>query len=211
MRAIVRHIIPRMRILIVTPLYPPDIAGHAPYVKELARRLSDSHSVTILTYNHIPERLENVEILTVPKKLPALIRILKCTHALMKAQKDADIVFFQNGPSIEIPLILASFVKHPPYLFRLGDETPLALARRKAFYRSLLNGAIARSHTVMAHDADSMKLVSPEDKAWECARPHSRPEILPFSPHSQEALDAYDASWREHVHTFLNIMTTMLL
>ena len=69
-----------MKILIVTPLYPPDIAGHSAYVKELALRLREAHTVTILAYNHIPEKIEGVNIITIQKHLPTLVRLFLCTQ-----------------------------------------------------------------------------------------------------------------------------------
>ncbi len=110
-----------MRILLVTPLYPPDIKEPAPYVKELANRLSVNHAVTVLAYNHLPEAITGVQIITIEKSDVLLVRLVRFFQALRDLARDADVLYMQNGPSVELPILLLSlFVRKPIYL-RLGD------------------------------------------------------------------------------------------
>jgi hypothetical protein len=82
-----------MRILLASPLYPPDIAEPAPYVKELALRLSASHSVTVLTYGKHPETIERVRMHSVDKSTPRLVRLKAYTRALGAGLASAAVVF----------------------------------------------------------------------------------------------------------------------
>ena len=85
-----------MRILLITPLYPPDIAGTAPYVKELAERLASAHTVTILTYGHIPELVPNVIIHTVEKSSLLPLRIIRFCIKLISIAHASPFFFLKH-------------------------------------------------------------------------------------------------------------------
>lgn len=201
-----------MKILIATPLYPPDIAEPAPYVKELATRLKDEHSVTILAYNHIPEEIPGVRIVVVEKNQPLVIRLFHYIYSLYKEAKVSDCIYVQNGPSTEFPLILVTPFVHAPFVLRLGDETALSYAARDRFHAKLLKWAMRISHIVITHRESSVHnelLASPmpEKNVHDIKRPHPRPEILPFREFPTDTMEAYEASWETHVRELVHIFS----
>lgn len=192
-----------MKILIVTPLYPPDIKEPAPYVKELADRLSLTHAVTVLAFNHIPERVTGVEIVSVEKSDVLPIRLFRFLRALARTSRDVDIVYVQNGPSVELPVLLFSFFNPKPLYVRLGDEVALEHSEATPLLRALLHALVRRATGIVVHPESSMVSAFfmkhvPQARIHAMKRPLMRPEILPFVPHPDEAFGAYEASWTEH-------------
>ncbi len=205
-----------MRILLVTPLYPPDIAGPAPYVKELATRLGGAHTITILAYNHIPEVVPGVGIVTVEKRLPALVRMSIFTWKLILLQRTIDVVYVQNGPSVEIPFVLASFFSHVRNVFRLGDAVALAHATHHNLFRLTLVTAMRRAGTLIIPEnipPETEALVTDSTLSKKCVHipnPDIRPEIHPFHEYPQSAFFAYEASWEKHIALLVDTITTRL-
>ena len=193
-----------MRILLVTPLYPPDIAEPAPYVKELAKRLKGDHEITVLAYNHIPESVNGVRIVSIEKSSILPIRLFRFFYLLLKEVNDTDSVYVQNGPSVELPLLLASFFFRVPTYFRLGDETALRNTTTHPLFRQLLTLVLNRVNGVITHGKTSPLL--PEilthikgSIVHDMERPLTRPEILPLHAYPKEAFAEYEASWNMHV------------
>ncbi|MBU6323782.1 MAG: hypothetical protein KGI41_02790 [Patescibacteria group bacterium] len=168
-----------MRIVIATPLYPPEIADAAAYAKELARRLAKDHAVTVVAYAHLPEELPGVRVVTVEKRQPRFARLRAFRSALARESKDADAVIAINGASVELPLILAHFPA--PALFVLADAS--AHARAGLLERF----ARGRARAVVG------------------SVPAQKPEILPLEPEPTAALAAWNATWHAHLVQFEKI------
>ncbi len=199
-----------MRILIVTPLYPPDIAGSALYVKELATRLSARHSVTILTYGHLPEAIPNVHIVSVEKSQPLLTRLVHFTRACMREQAEADVVLVENGPSVELPLFLTCLSRKANMLFHLYDETALCHATTSYQYRlPFLLARWCATHLMVHRESRySTHLVKKADsRLTTLTRPLARPEILPLESYPEAPMADYKKSWENHLAELTTLFT----
>lgn len=183
-----------MRITVVTPLFPPDIGAPAPYVKELAERLSIP-GLTVLCYGKLPEAMPGVTVTTVKRRHSALRRFYAFTRALFRASRQSDVLYVQNGLSVELPALLVSFFTRTPIVFT--DSDPLAAeAAKESWLRYGVNALlIARSTAVVRMDNE------------EASFPEAAPEILPFSPHPSEALEAHERTWERHVTYIRNIFS----
>ncbi len=170
-----------MRIVLATPLYPPEIAEPAPYVKELARRLSARHAVIVVAYARLPEQVPGVSVITVDKQKPLPVRLFAYFLALRKATKDADIVYAENGGSVELPAGLLSLLSERPVIMHIGDQTAHRRTRANVIRRYLEQFSFSRAKKVI-------------DSA-----PAARPEILPFEPFPADKFTAYERSWDEHL------------
>ena len=176
-----------MKILIATPLYPPEIGGPAPYTKELARRLAKKHEVKILTYSLIPEHVENVEIVTVNKQLPKLIRLAKYTKKLLKYSRNADIVYAENGTSVELPIVFLSLLSDKAFVIHLGDKMVLENIKKR-FYPKLIYRIVTKKACELIEES-----------------PKNRPEISPFSDFPKKEMGEYNDSWSKHINLLLSI------
>jgi hypothetical protein len=111
-----------MRIVIATPLFPPEIGDPAPYVSTLAKRLSSEHAVTIVTYANHVETLENVHIEAVPKKLSLLIRLFLYTRTLVRVARRADVIFAQRAVASGLPAYIASLLTGVPFVINFFED-----------------------------------------------------------------------------------------
>lgn len=171
----------RMRILIATPLFPPDIAEPAPYVKELATRLSASDQVTVLMYGHLPEKVSGVPYVCIDKRAHLLTRLYQYSRALLRASRDADVVHVLNGPSTELPALILTLFSRTPVVFQIGDPRAHAQASIHWYFNILERLVRMRAHVVLT------------------SVPLPKPEVLPFAPRPTEALLAYEHSWELHL------------
>lgn len=173
-----------MNIILATPLYPPDTAPVALYVKELAARLKDKHKITIITYAHIPEEIEGVTIVEVKKRNFLPVRLLAFVVKLFQEVRDADFIYAENGPSVELPVVLVSMFTRIPFLLHMGD--------RPAHKRVKKN--------IVLRVVESVALKYARKTIWNL--PLSRPDILPFGP--QPDFTQYELSWSTHLHDLDN-------
>ena len=172
-----------MKIVLATPLYPPDVYEPAPYVKELARRLAKSHEVTIVAYGRLPEQVPGVRIVPIRKERPLPFRLLSFTRTLLRETHRADILYVVNGASVELPLLLVfPFVRAPVFL-AFADRAAHACAPQRFSTRVIERFAARRAKNVVTE------------------LPPERPEILPLEEVPTEALRAYEEAWRAHIAT----------
>jgi hypothetical protein len=186
-----------MNILIVTPLYPPDIKEPAPYVKEVATRLKEKYTVSILAYNHIPEKVDGVTITTVEKTQQVFSRMFSLYKALSTQARKTDILFVQNGPSVEVPLLVFLLMTRirPRTVLRLGDRVPLLRTYTSFLASWITHLLLSRVDIVLTHE-DTREFAA---TSRVIPRPHARPEILPFEPRNDVTQKAYETSWTTHL------------
>lgn len=179
-----------MKIVLATPLYPPDIAEQAHYAKELARRLAkNGHVITVVAFTHIPEKVDGVRIIAVNKRLPRAFRFVAFVNTLVTTARTADIIYAENGPSVEIPIVLLSFFVRTPFIFHIGDKEAHERATKNMFLRYFERAICKRARAVITDV------------------PKTRPEVLPFQPTPVAEHAAYDASWGEHIASLLKVFS----
>jgi hypothetical protein len=176
-----------VKIAIATPLYPPDVAEPAPYVKELAARLSSLHSVTILTYGSYPEAVPGVHVRIVSKQLPKLVRLVFFVFSLWKVGRSHDAVIIENGLSVELPAYLVRRTLPSRSLIHLGDPRAIALHTNRSFAEYL----VARLREMLPVVKD---------------RPLEKVEVLPLEPFPTKLLSEVDQSWQAHIDTLLSLL-----
>lgn len=196
-----------MHILIATPLYPPDIAGHAPYVKELAQRLCATHTVTVLLYGDYPETIPRVNFRAISKQQPTFIRLWKYTTTLLSLLKEVDVVYMQNGPSVELPMLCAKVLSpRKPFILHVFDNAAFTYSNK--MYRALFRRAARLSKLVYTY-ADNVSLVPHSSNIKTTTRIPERPEILPFAPYPDSAYTFYNTGWDTHVEMLVADFTTL--
>ena len=173
-----------MKLLTVTPLFPPDIADPAPYVKELATRLTTDYIVTVLAYGSHPEQIKDVTFISIPKRVSAAIRLGKCIFYLLKETKLHDKVLVQNGPSTELPAFIASLVYKEKMILMMSDQKVTYSG-----WRSKLHNYLRKRITTLEKD--------------DLALPMTKPDIHPLKTYPTESMKIYEQSWESHV-TLLN-------
>ncbi|MBI2618399.1 glycosyltransferase family 4 protein [Candidatus Kaiserbacteria bacterium] len=99
-----------MKILLATPLYPPDIGGPATYSTLLALEL--------------PQRGYNIEVVSFGevKHLPKIISHAVYFFKVLRKGKDADIIYALDPVSVGLPAALASFFLKKRFFVRIAGD-----------------------------------------------------------------------------------------
>jgi glycosyltransferase involved in cell wall biosynthesis len=113
-----------MKIIIATPLFPPEIEGIASYSQDIAKHLKDKRQVQILTYAGQVEEVEGLEIFTVNKRQLIFFRIWNYFIQLLKLAKFADLIYVQNSVAVSLPAILVKMFTGKKVIINfIEDET----------------------------------------------------------------------------------------
>ena len=112
-----------MKIVLATPVYPPEIGGPATYIKELAPRLKGEHKITIVAYASTSEQVPGTKLITVSKRRPLPVRLVIYFFKLYFAARHADVLYVQNGVASGLPAVLVGHLCHVPVVIKfVGDE-----------------------------------------------------------------------------------------
>ncbi len=99
-----------MKILIATPLYPPDIGGPATYAKLMNDRLPEhGFSVDVLSFGEV-------------RKWPKGIRHILYFFKVFFRARSADIIFTQDAVSAGLPVICAAFFARKKVVMRIAGD-----------------------------------------------------------------------------------------
>lgn len=123
-----------MKILIVTPIFPPEIGGPATYVSQLIKRLKDKHEFSVITFGKKTTPLEGVTITALKTKYKIgglFLRQWSLWKALKKQIKNVDFVYAQGPFEVGVVTNLVAKKYLKPLLMKfVGD--PLWEAARGA-------------------------------------------------------------------------------
>lgn len=111
-----------MKILVATPLYPPETAQIALYSRQVARHLKTNDQVTILTYAYKIDPSDDLDIVTVDKTKPLFIRLAKYSWSLFKLSKTHDVIYVQNALAAGLPAILVKYLTGKPVVVNFYED-----------------------------------------------------------------------------------------
>ena len=126
-----------MKIIVATPMYPPEIAEPAPYVKEVSRRLSNEHVITIVSYANMTEGHPQATFVAVNKKDPLPIRLLKYAYTLFRVSRDANIIYVQGGTAAGLPAVIVGYIRSISVVLRFNED--------EAWERAIQEGTTSKS------------------------------------------------------------------
>ena len=115
-----------MKILISTPIFPPEIGGPATYTVEVARRLQErGHKIRIVAFTDERPQVENLKVVPVRIRYPILgmfLRQVKLFSALLSAAKDVDLIYLQDPMVVGVASLLAGKLVGKPLVLKfVGD------------------------------------------------------------------------------------------
>jgi glycosyltransferase involved in cell wall biosynthesis len=107
------------KILIATPLYPPEIGGPATYVKFLETNLpKDLFEIQVVHFGEV-------------KHLPYIIRHIVFFAKVWKSAKDADIVYALDPLGVGLPTGLAAKLRGKKFMLRIAGDRAWETAVQK--------------------------------------------------------------------------------
>ncbi len=99
-----------MKLLIATPLYPPDIGGPATYVKLLERELpARGFALTVVPFTSV-------------RRFPKIIRHLVYLYRLLRAGKGVDAFYALDPVSVGLPALLAAKLLRKRFFLRVAGD-----------------------------------------------------------------------------------------
>lgn len=112
-----------MKIVIATPIYPPEIGGPATYTKELCGHLALAHDITVIAYTNSADAFPNTLLIPVGKGRPLPIRLAVFFKKLLRVSKGVDVIYVQNAMAAGLPVALVSLLTGIPFVLKfVGDE-----------------------------------------------------------------------------------------
>lgn len=114
-----------MRVLVVSPIYPPEIGGPASYVPALARTLGKNHKVTVITFcRQTPiQSSHNYRLIHIPLTRFGFLRQMNLLAQIIRAAWSADVIYAQGSITVGLASFLsAKLFRKPVVLKFVGDE-----------------------------------------------------------------------------------------
>ncbi|MBI4132367.1 MAG: glycosyltransferase family 4 protein [Candidatus Sungbacteria bacterium] len=149
------------RILIATPMLPPDIGGPGAYALKLADKFfGRGHRVSILSYGSRMSTAPGTGIVQtyVPLSAPLPVRLFRYGFAAWRMLGDADIAIALDPVAVGRPLAVACRMSGKPFIIRVeGDALWERYVERtgREFTLKQFYGALARLS------------LSPRERAWQ--------------------------------------------
>ncbi|MEK9175389.1 MAG: glycosyltransferase family 4 protein [Patescibacteria group bacterium] len=123
-----------IKILIATPLYPPDIGGPATYSKKLVEELPKHDiDVDILSFGEV-------------KHLPKIIRHIVYFFYVLRRGKNIDIIYAQDPVSVGLPSALASFFLRKKFLLKIVGDYAWEQGMQRFGVEDLLDEFLAKKY-----------------------------------------------------------------
>lgn len=115
-----------MKVLVCTPIFPPEIGGPATYTVEVSRRLQErGHKIRIVAFTDEKPQISNLEVISVRiqyKMLGTLLRQIRLFLKLLSAVEDMDLIYLQDPMVVGVAsLLVGKLVRKPLVLKFVGD------------------------------------------------------------------------------------------
>ena len=138
-----------MRILLTTPIFPPEIGGPATYTVEVSRCLQEKgHRIRIVAFTDERPQVENLKVIPVRIRYPILgtfLRQIKLFSTLLSAAKGMDLIYLQDPMVVGVASLLAGKLVGKPLVLKfVGDsvwEKEYSLRRTDEYLDDFLSSA----------------------------------------------------------------------
>jgi glycosyltransferase involved in cell wall biosynthesis len=121
-----------MRVLITSPVFPPDLGGPAVYVPSLGRFLVErGHEVRVVAFCSDPRPTGHpFEVVAIPRG-PLPVRYLRAFFAVLRAARRADVVYVNEH--LALLHVLAARLAGRPVVIRIMVDGAWEIAHRKGW------------------------------------------------------------------------------
>ncbi len=140
------------RILIVSNLFPPDIGGPATYVPKIAAELrARGHAVGVIGgappgFAAAPDERWPHPVYRISRALPLPRRLVATCWALLRAGRDADVLYVQGLAGPEMAAALAGRLLRKPVALKIVGDTAWEYALRKGLTADGIDAFQTRSY-----------------------------------------------------------------
>ena len=121
-----------MRVLITSPVFPPDLGGPAVYVPSMGRFLVErGHEVRVVAFCSDPAPAGHPFVVTAIPRGPLPVRYLRAFLAVLRAAGWADVVYVQEH--LALLHVLAARLRRRPVVIRIMVDGAWEIAHRKGW------------------------------------------------------------------------------
>ncbi len=121
-----------MRVLLTSPVFPPDLGGPAVYVPSLGRFLVErGHDVRVVAFCSDPEPKGYPFRVTAIPRGPLPVRYLKAFFAVWKAAREVDVVYVNEH--LALLHVLAGRLAGKPVMIRIMVDGAWEISHRKGW------------------------------------------------------------------------------
>ncbi len=174
-----------MKVVIATPLYPPEQGEPATYIRQLALQLvAAGHVVTVVAYANQAEPTPGVRVVTVSKRMPLLLRLVAFAWKLLLASSGASAIYSQRALAAGVPSTFVGRLRRIPVTINfVADELAGVPGPRLRSQSATLRAAarVVVPSRFMERVCRERYGVAPE-KIAVCPPPLSPDQVLPFQP-----------------------------
>lgn len=124
----------RKRVLVATPLYPPEIGGPATYSKTLVDgMLQRGVLVRVVRFSEV-------------RKLPKILRHFAYAMIVMSRSRYADIIYAQDPVSVGFPAAIVAFIKRKKFAVKIVGDYAWEQGMQRFGVTELLDEFLQRSY-----------------------------------------------------------------
>lgn len=181
-----------MRLTIISPLFPPDTAPSAVYTKVLLSKLSNPTTIVMgVVYGQLPESVPGVTITSVPKRHHVGWRLFRMVQAIRRETSTTNVFLLCNGPSVEVPFLIARLLTSTPYIYIINDKQA-AQASSVSLWKNKLIHHLKHNALGTLEIGDILN--------------YCPPEIHPLLPNPDEAMKKWNTDWETHQTEILKLV-----
>ncbi len=135
-----------MKLLIVTPIFPPKIGGPATYVFELCERLRDKYELTIISFGTDLKPLQGVKIIGLPIHYPRwgmFRRQLRLFFSILKNGLGSKIIYAQGPDVVGLASMFTSLILRKKLMVKFVGDAVWETAFSQGKTKKLLDDFLA--------------------------------------------------------------------
>ena len=164
-----------MKILITTPIFPPEIGGPATYTVQVSKQLKErGHQVRVIAFTDLKPQVEEFEVIPIRlsyKVLGTVVRQVRLFPTILGAAKGMELIYAQGPVVVGLTSLIAGKLMRKPVVVKfVGDiawENAFNLGRTSRFLEEFLSqpqgglytALIMRIQRFVFHNAD--KIITP--------------------------------------------------
>lgn len=127
-----------MKMCIVAPVYPPEIADAGILLRQFAKVAALEHQVTVVAYSRKQEEQGVHAFFAMDKHKALASRLLDCFIAVWRAAEKNGVILTQASLATSFPCALVSWLRGIPLYIQVYDDEYAALLAQKTNHRSRL-------------------------------------------------------------------------
>jgi glycosyltransferase involved in cell wall biosynthesis len=136
-----------MQVLIVTPIFPPEIGGPATYVYEVGTRLSPKHDLKIVTFGNQVDKLKGVPVKNIPLTGGPLARQARLFAAIWHQSKKTDLIYAQGPFVVGLAANLVAKLRRKPVVMKFVGDLVWETARGHGHTQKFLDDFLDKPDT----------------------------------------------------------------